>query len=145
MVESRSHKMSTLIFLFGIFILLAVVTAGWLYRMYTEQTAYSERSTLATVECSRYYFSIDPDTVSYNNGTLYFELRNTLGAQIDTMVVETSTQQKEVEVNLAQDTIQPVSLPIEVVEWAVIYPLGCEGTNFKNLSFEPNAEGDGRQ
>ncbi|MBN1544354.1 hypothetical protein JW898_02725 [Candidatus Woesearchaeota archaeon] len=139
MVESRSKKISVLIFLFAIFILLVVVTGSWLYRMYTEQTAYSESRTLATVECSRYYYSIDPGSVLYENGTLYFEISNTLGADISTIVVESTGGQKEVDVSgLGQGATFPVSVRIDVVEWAVVYPSGCKGVNFKNLSFEPN-------
>ncbi|MBU2561790.1 MAG: hypothetical protein KKD17_05830 [Nanoarchaeota archaeon] len=138
MVESRSKKISVLIFLFAIFILLVVVTGGWIYRMYTEQTAYSESKTLATVECSRYYYSINPESVLYENGTLYFEISNTLGADIDKMVVESIGGQKEVDVGgLSQGVTLPVSVPMEVVEWAVVYPPGCRGVNFKNISFEP--------
>jgi hypothetical protein len=32
----------------------------------------------------------------------------------------------------------PVSVPLEVVGWVMVYPKGCQGVNFKNLSFEPN-------
>ena len=138
MVDSRSKKMSVLIFLFGIFVVLVAVTAGWLYKMYTEQTAFSEASTLATVECSKYYFRVQADSVSYENGTLYFEIESTLGSDIDSIVVQSMNEKKQVDVYLTQGIVQPVSLPIEVVEWVMVSPVGCEGVNFKNLSFAPN-------
>jgi hypothetical protein len=106
--------------------------------MYTEQTAYSERHTLATVECSKYYYTIEPESVLYEEGTLYFEIKNTLGANIESIVVQSATEQTEVNLGfLDQGTTQPVSIPIEVVGWVLVYPSGCEGVNFKNLSFEP--------
>lgn len=138
MVDRRSKKVSVLIFLFAIFIMLVAFTGGWLYKMYSEQTAYSEASTLATVECSRFYYRIHQESVSYENGTLYFEIENTLGADIDTIVVQSMNEEKQVDVYLTQGIVQPVSLPIEVVEWVTIYPVGCEGVNFQNLSFQPN-------
>ncbi len=138
MADSRSKKISVLFFMFAIFILLVVVTGGWLYKMYTEQTAYSESSTLATVECSKYYFRINADSVAYSDGVLYFEIENTLGSDIDSIVVQSLNEKKQVDVYLTQGIVQPVSLPIEVVEWVMVSPVGCEGVNFQNLSFSPN-------
>jgi hypothetical protein len=138
MVERRSKKLSVVIFLFAIFILLVAFTAAWIYRMYQEQTAYSESRTLATVECSKYYFDVKPESVLYEDGVLYFEIENTLGAEILSIVVKSMNEAKEVDLGgLGQGTMQPVSLPIEVVEWVLVYPTGCEGVNFQNLSFEP--------
>ncbi len=140
MAEARSKKISILIFLFAVFIMLAFFTASWIYRMYTEQTAFSEKKTLATVECGRYYFSILPESILYENGTLYFEVENTMGAEVETFVVQSVNDQKEVYVALGQGSVQPVSLAIDVTEWALVYPKGCEGVNFRNISFQPSIE-----
>lgn len=136
MADSRSRKVSVLIFLFAIFILLVVVTAGWIYRIYMDQTAYSEERTLTTFECSRYYYGIDPETVSYVDGTLYFEIENTLGADIPSIMVESAVETKEVSIGLTQGTVQPVSLEMAVEGWVVVYPRGCRDVNVKNLTFE---------
>jgi hypothetical protein len=138
MAEARSRKISLLIFLFAVFILLAVFTGSWLYRMFKEQTAYSEQKTLATVECGRYYFTIKPESVLYENGTLYFEIENTLGADMNVINVESMAANKEVDLGgLGQGTVLPVSLQIDVSEWVLVYPKGCRGVNFKNLTFLP--------
>jgi len=138
MIERRSRKISTLIFMFAIFIMLVAFTAGWIYRMYSQQTAYSESKTFATVECGKYYYNIKPGSVIYENGTLYFEIENNIGADIGSIVVESMTEKKSIDLGgLSQGLVQPVSLPIEVVEWVLVYPQGCRGANFKNLSFEP--------
>jgi hypothetical protein len=138
MADRRSKKLSVLIFLFAIFILLVAVTASWIYRMYRSETEYSERSTLATVECGKYYYKINPDSVLYENKTLYFEIENTLGADIDAIVVESMTEKKEFTLGgLSQGTVYPVSLELDIVEWVLVYPSGCGGVNFQNLSFEP--------
>ena len=136
MADPRSKKISVMIFLLAIFILLVVVTAGWIYRVYMDQTAYSEQRTLATFECGKYYYEIDPETVSYDEGTLYFEIENTLGADIPSIMVESAVETKEVSIGLTQGSFQPVSLPIAVEDWFVVYPRGCEDVNFKNISFE---------
>jgi K+-transporting ATPase A subunit len=135
-IERRSRRISTLIFLFAIFILLAVFTGAWIYRVYKQQTAYSEARTLATVECGKYYFGIDPKTVSYEDGVLYFEIENTLGADIRTIVVQGVDERREVNISLVQGMIMPVSLQIAVADWVMVYPEGCEGINFKNISFK---------
>jgi hypothetical protein len=141
MAERQAHKYAVMFFLLAVFILLAAVTAAWLYKVYTEQTTFSEKKTLATVECGRYYFSIDENTVAYHNGTLYFEIENTLGAEIKDIIVESSTETKELNMTLAQGMIQPVSLPMEFDAWVLVYPRGCEGINFKNITFEAAREG----
>jgi len=137
MAESKSHKIAVMVFLVAIFVLLAVFTATWIYKMYTEQTALTERNTLATINCGKYYYSIDPRTVTYDNGTLYLELENTIGAGFDYVMLQSSMDKKEVKVSLTQGMIQPVSVPISLDTWVLVYPKGCEGINFKNLSFEP--------
>ncbi len=137
MVDRRSKKISVLIFMFAIFVLLVAVTASWMYRIYTEQTQYSEEKTMMTITCSQYYFVINPESVLYDGGQLYFEIENTLGKDIDKIVVRTSTEEAVVELDgLSQGIVHPVSVPIEVIEWAMVYPEGCDGANFKNLSFE---------
>jgi len=138
MVEARSRKMSTLIFLFAVFILLAIFTGSWMYKMFKDQTAYSEQKTLATVECGRYYFSIRPESVLYENGTLYFEIENTLGADIKMVTVESKAESRELDLGgLSQGTVLPVSVQIGVSEWVLVYPKGCRGVNFRNLTFLP--------
>ena len=136
MTERRSNKISVLIFLFAIFILLVVVTASWIYKIYVEQTEYSEERTIATIECGRYYYDIKEETVLYENGTLYFEIGNNLGKDMDDIIVQSSTESKEVSIMLSRGTVQPVSVQISVEGWVMVYPVGCKGLNFRNISFE---------
>ena len=134
MAEPRHKKISTLIFLFAIFIMLAVVTGGWIYRMYVQQTAFSEQSTFGTVECGRYYFSVDPESVLYENNTLYFDIENSIGAAIGSLVIESAVESKQISIRLDQGTLQPVTIPIAVDGWFLVYPRGCRDANFKNIS-----------
>jgi len=137
MAEARSRKISILIFLFALFILLSVFTGSWIVKMYKEQTSFSEKKTLKTVECGRYYYTIKSESVIYENGTLYFEIENTLGSDIASIGIESMNDRKEVLLGLGQGMSLPVSVPIDVAGWVMVYPTGCEGINFRNLSFEP--------
>ena len=140
MAEARSKRVSLLIFLFAVFILLAVFTGSWIYKMFKEQTAFSEKKTLATIDCGRYYFNIIPESVLYESGVLYFEIENTLGADIKSIVVKSASEEKEVDLGgLGQGAVMPVSMNITLTDWALIYPKGCDGVNFRNISFNPNA------
>ena len=137
MAERRSKKLSVMIFLFAIFVLLVVFTASWVYRMYTEQVAFSEEGTAAAVECGKYYFYINTNTLTYEDGVLSFDFKNTLGADIESIVVQGVSEKKEVYLGgLGQGTEYPVSVPIEIDGWVKVYPLGCERANFRNLTVE---------
>jgi hypothetical protein len=138
MAESRSRKVSVIIFLFAVFIMLAIFTGGWIYRMYATQTELAEKRTFSAVECGKYYFSLKQDSIVYDNSTVYFEIQNTIGATIDLIVVESGLEKRELNVSIAQGTTQPVSLNMSVTNWILVYPVGCRETNFRNISFEPN-------
>ena len=138
MVTERSKKISTTIFLFAIFVVLAVFTGGWLYNTYTEQIAFSESSSDATVKCGKYYFDVDPDSVYYENKTLHLDIENTFGAELKTIIIDAGEERKEVNVGgIPSGTIYPVSVEISIVESVLVYPSGCETANFKKLTFEP--------
>lgn len=138
-MEKRSKKISTLIFLFAIFILLAVFLGSWLYRIYLEQTKYSQEQTLSAVDCGRYYFKIPEDMVEYKNGTLTFMIENTIGKEIKQLVVESAleTQRKNM-TGLISGAMVPVEVDMRFTDWIYVYPKGCRGINFKNISFLPN-------
>lgn len=140
MVDRKSKKISVIIFLFAIFVLLVAFSASWIYKIYKEQTAFSEQNTLSTVECSKYYYFIDPDAVEYYNGTLSFNIKNTLGREIETIVVESASETKEFNIYLGQGMTQPVSSDFIIDGWFLVYPKDCRNVNFRNISFEPNLE-----
>ena len=139
MVEGRAKKMSVMIFLMAVFIMLLVMTGAWIYRMYSEQTSFAQARTLAAIECGNYYFDIDETTVTYDGEILYFEIKNTLGGKIETIIVESGPSKVSVDIGLTSGTTYPVSIPFELYGTSLmIYPEGCEDVNFKNVSFEPN-------
>ncbi|NQU79001.1 hypothetical protein HQ545_04495 [Candidatus Woesearchaeota archaeon] len=140
-MDRTSRKISLVIFLAVIFILLVLFTAVWVYSMVVEQTAYSSRETLVAVECGRYYFDIPASSVSYNNMTLNFDIKNTIGSIIETIVVESAGEVKDVVIMLDQRSMQPVTVDIAVVDYVIVYPKGCRGLNFKNISFQKDSPG----
>ena len=137
-MEARSRKISTMIFLFAIFMLLAFFLGSWLYRIYLEQTQYSKEKTIAAVECGRFYFLIDENTVSYTNGTLHFAIENTVGTPITQLTVETALETQNLNITgLMSGAMVPVSTKIQITDWAHVYPRYCRGLNWKNLTFMP--------
>jgi uncharacterized protein YpmB len=137
MIERRAKRISVLIFLFAVFIMLVVFSVSWVYKIYKEQTKFTEENTYSTVECSKYYFSINPGTVTYEGTTLSFDIKNTLGDELDTIIVESPYGQKEAKVQLSQGLSQPVVVDLQIDSWFIVYPKDCRNANFKNVSFEP--------
>lgn len=139
MVEGRAKKMSVMIFLLAVFIMLVVMTGAWVYKVYSEQTTFTQERTFAAVECGKYYFDIDESTVQYEDGQLFFEFENTLGDKIQTIIVESGLSKVSVDIGLVPGTTYPVSIPLELSGTSLkVYPEGCGDVNFKNISFEPN-------
>jgi hypothetical protein len=132
MPETRAMKISTFIFLLAIFIMLAVFMGGWLYKIYIENTHYSKSKTDEALNCNKYYYKILQDTVSYENGVIRFDVENYIGAEFKTLVVQSETQQKELNITIGQETTLPVEVEIEAAERVRVYPLGCEN-NYKEI------------
>ncbi|HII72232.1 TPA: hypothetical protein HA265_05755 [Candidatus Woesearchaeota archaeon] len=138
-MESKSRKMSTLIFMFAIFVLLAAFLGSWLYRIYKEQTTYSQEQTLAAVDCGRFYYQVDSESVSYKDGVLFFLIENTIGKEITSLTLETALETKHFNMTgLTPGAMVPVNQSIRMTTWVWVYPTSCRGINFKNISFQPN-------
>lgn len=133
MPETRAMKISTFIFLLAVFIMLAVFMGGWLYKIYAENTNYSKLRTDEALNCNKYYYRIHQNTASYENGVLRFDIENYIGAEFKTLVVQSETQQKELNVTIIQETTLPVEVEIEASERVRVYPLGCNN-NYKEIS-----------
>ena len=138
-MEAHSKQTSTLIFLFAIFVLLAFFLGSWLYKIYLQQTEYSKEQTVAAIECGRFYFHIVDNTVSYDNGTLHFEVENTIGEPIRELTIESALETRTLNVSgLIPGAMVPISTDIRITDWVHVYPRYCRGLNWKNLSFLPN-------
>ncbi len=145
-MNPKSKKFSTMIFLVALFFLLSVLVGAWLYKIFKEQTSYSNDQTLATIDCGRYYFYIPENSVKYQNGTLEFDIENTLGKEIEQLTLRTALEKKTLNMTgLTQGTKVPVKTPIAMTDWVYVYPDACDGVNYKNISFLPAEEGNGRQ
>ncbi len=138
-MEARSQKVSTLIFLFSIFVLLAFFLGSWLYNIYLDQTQYSKEQTISAIECGRFYFQIDEQSVGYVDGILTFDIENTIGTPIRELTIESALETRDLNVSgLIPGAMVPISVDIRLTDWIQIYPKYCRGLNFKNLTFMPN-------
>ncbi|MFC1723308.1 hypothetical protein ACFL0V_04165 [Nanoarchaeota archaeon] len=135
-MDGRGKKVSTLIFLFALFMLLAVILGAWLFKIYQEQTKWSDTQTVDAVDCGRYYYQIGD--ITYHNGTLSFMFENTVGKPIKEITIESAIEKRSVNMSLNADEAIPISVPLQLTDWVFVYPSACRGFNFKNISFLPN-------
>ena len=125
MAQEKGKKISTLIFLFAVFVFLAFFTGGWLYRVYVDHTSFSEKSTNTAIKCSSITFGVD--NLNYEGGVLSFDLENKFGAVFGNITVESGPNQT-VEVptgRLGSGDVYPVALTIDLGNSVMIYPAGC--------------------
>lgn len=124
MAERRSRKISMFIFLFALFILLAVITGAYLYKLYSENTASSEKQTRETIDCD-YYFAVSKQSISYIDDKLSFEIKNTYGKEIRTVVIVSGNETKEKSVSLTRGDSFPLDVSIKASGNFSLYPKGC--------------------
>ena len=132
MAQEKGKKISTLIFLFAVFIFLAFFTGGWLYRVYVDHTSFSEKSTDTAIKCSSITFGVE--NLDYKGGVLSFDLENKFGQEFSNITIESGTQSVDVPTGILRPgDLFPVRLEIEVGETLIIYPQGCKGENSKSF------------
>lgn len=130
MASERGKQVSTLIFLFAVFIFLAFFTGGWLYRVYIEKTTFSEQLTDIAIKCSSIYFGVRD--IDYREGVLSFELHNKLGDAFEDIVIESGETLVEVPTGrLGAGDELPVQQEIGLEGSVRIYPKGCREENSK--------------
>lgn len=131
-MDSRAKKISTIIFLLAIFVFLAIFIGGWLYRVYMTQSRYSTHESASAVDCA--YYSFNVESLSYENGRLYFELDNKGNDQFDTIVIESGGIAKEVSTEgMVAGMSQPIDVEIALADDVSIYPKGCKDHNSKGF------------
>ena len=132
-MSHHSKKISLFIFLISIFVLLAVLTASWLFKIYTEHTNYSTGETRNIVQCNDYSYKIDE--LVYQDGHLSFTITNSLGDPFDFLSVEAGENVTDIELyNLISGTSQDVELDVPSTDMLLFYPQGCKEHNKKTFS-----------
>lgn len=136
-MEGRARKVSVLIFLFGIFVMLGVIIGGWLYSMYTTNIGFTKKATASTLHCGDYSFAVENIAFDPTQNQLHFTIINRLGAQIDTIVVESDHTVGAVNLTgLVQGAAETVSVPLKLKKEVLIYPQGCRENNAKRFSLQ---------
>ena len=131
-MAASARKISTTVFLLAIFVFLVIFVGAWIYRVYITQTSYSKDESSSAVNCVGYSFEVDKNKLNYKNGLFSFEFKQTGGNAINTLIVESSKQKKEL--NITNNVIgEKTSLNLNILlsKQVRIYPKGCRIHNFK--------------
>jgi hypothetical protein len=136
-MEGRSKGISVLIFLLGIFVLLAVVLGGWLYNMYTTNVGYTKKTTTSALHCNDMSFTVQEIKYSPDTKTLSFMLNNGYGQSIDAIVIESNNQTQTVNLTgLVSGTSEIIEVQTELASEVLIYPRGCREDNAKRYTIQ---------
>lgn len=128
-----SKKVSILIFLIALFVLLAVLTGSWLYKIYIGHTNFTDKESSHIFECSGRIFKISQ--VAYGDGLLNFTITNTYGEPFDTLIVRSENITKEVELyDLIEGSSQDIGVEIFINGSVDLFSKGCEEYDKKTYS-----------
>ena len=94
-MEGRAKRISVLIFLFAVFILLAVLIGSWIYSTFTTNVGFSKRTTTSVLQCSEFSFGVENVAYDAEQQHLHFVIRNNLGATINAIVIEAVTEERQ--------------------------------------------------
>lgn len=126
MQDSKSKKISIFIFLFALFVMLALLTGGYLYKLYIENIEFTDKETNELVNCDNFYFNLVKNTISYNENKLTFEVKNSMGKEINQLIIESNNKTTEKNMSLAQGDLLFVVVNLEVNNNFSVYPKGCK-------------------
>ena len=133
-MAEKHRKISTTLFLLAVFVFLAVFLGGWIYRVYTEQTTYSEGESQSALYCTEYSFDIEGP--AYDQGQLSFEIVLKRG-MFDIMVVESGTEMREIDTShMVVGSSIPAEVEIPLADEVVFYPEGCKAHNSKSFNIK---------
>lgn len=136
MVEAKN--ITTHLFLWFIFIVVALFLAFWLYSMQKEYMASDSigNGAMASLSCGGYMFEISD--ASYHNNTLSFTIRNTRGDTIKSIVIESDYDSRTEQLG-ALSTGKERKIVLENFRAGstfAVYPEGCAKFNIKIIQLE---------
>ena len=136
MVEAKS--ITTHMFLWFIFVVIALFLAFWLYSMQKEYLASDsvENGVMASMKCGGYMFEISD--VSYHNNTLSFTIRNTRGDIIKSIVIESDYDSRTEQLGALNAGMERriVLEDFRAGSTFAVYPEGCAKFNIKIIKLE---------
>jgi len=137
-MPEESKRISLFIFLFAIFIVLAVIIFVFMYNAYKGATNYSSTTTKTSVECAGYSFRIVGGTILYENGILSFEFDPSLGGAREKNPLIIVIGKEEIETKPVDFTFkQRIKIETAPLEEFQIYPKGCKDI-IRNCSLAKN-------
>jgi len=128
MAEEKTKKVVTAVFLFALFILVALYIGLTVLKIYTDSSKFSSEKSESSVSCIGYSYSID--NIKYENGLLTFDLKNSEISDYEEMIliVKSGNATKELQLtNLVTGIKKGIDLDIELKDNQFkTYPKSCE-------------------
>lgn len=136
MVEAKN--VTTHMFLWFLFVVIALFLAFWLYSMQKEYIGSDSigNGAMASLNCGGYMFEISD--ASYHNNTLSFIIRNTRGDTIKNIVIESDYDSRTEQLG-ALSTGKEKKIVLENFRTGstfAVYPEGCAKFNIKIIKLE---------
>ena len=136
MIERKSLPMH--IFLWFIFIVLALFLAFWLFSLQKQYMASNSigQGAMSSLQCGGYMFEISE--VAYHNNTLSFLIVNTMGDQIKSLVIQ-SDYDSRIEQLVALSARRGQEIVLEdfrADDSFAVYPEGCAKFNVKIIKLD---------
>ncbi len=124
------------VFLWFLFIVIALFLAFWLYNIYQEYmvSGVLEESTTSSLQCGGYMFKISD--VRYDNNSLSFTIRNTMGNIIKNLTIESDYEARTKEL-VAFSSGKEMRIALEnfrIADTFAVYPEGCAKFNVKIIN-----------
>ena len=140
MVEAKSITMH--LFLWFLFIVIALSLAFWLYSVQKQYMASDSlgNGAMASLKCGGYMFEISD--VSYHNNTLSFTIRNTMGETIQSIVIESDYDSRTEQLRaLSSGREKKIVLEnFRAGDKFAVYPEGCAKFSMKIINLNASAE-----
>lgn len=134
MVEAKNITMQ--VFLWFLFIVLALFIAFWLYNLYQQYIVADTigEGTPSSLQCGGYMFSIS--NAGYENNTLSFVIKNTRGNIIQNLIIQSDYETRTEElVSFSSGREQKIVLEnFRVNKNFAVYPEGCARFNTQIIS-----------
>lgn len=131
-MAGQSRKITIYIFLFALFIMLAMVLGIRIYNIYTSSKTESEKTIEVVMKCT---FSFSVSNIDYTGGVLSFDLRTSDEKLLKKLVVvNENNETKEIELGrfIGFPSKQRVNAgSISITNQFFVYPYGCGAQNKK--------------
>ncbi|PIN86984.1 hypothetical protein COV19_02210 [Candidatus Woesearchaeota archaeon CG10_big_fil_rev_8_21_14_0_10_44_13] len=128
-MAGQSKNITLYVFLFALFITLAMVLGARTYNLFTGSKTETESTMKSTMQCA---FSYSLSNMEYSDGVLRFDLKTTDEELFKKIIVVGHDGPKEIALGTYINFRQGVRVEqIPMGDSFLVYPEGCEGQNNK--------------